>query len=145
MANRVFKHSKRWYFWASIIVRFIGCFLSVAPAVIACLIEFPLLVSNDSDSTLSGLAVAGILIATAPVIRVVFNALKNNTKLLPALVLTIISAIMIFMVACEGNTRIGIMVVAITGSVGNWLAMICGKIYDVWYDLYRHCGEVYVQ
>lgn len=145
MANRVFKHSKRWYFWASVIVRFIGYFLSVVPAVIACLINFPLLVSNNSDSTLSGLAVAGMLIATAPVIRVVFNALKNNTKLLPALVLTLVSAIMIFMVACESDTRVGLMAVAITGTIGNWLALICGKIYDVWYDLYQHCGEVYVQ
>ena len=145
MADRVFKHSKRWYFWASVIVKGIGYFLSVVPAAIVCLIEFPLLVSNDSDSTLSGLAVAVMLIALVPVLRVVFNALKNNTKLLPALVLTVISIIMIFLVACASDTRVGLMSVAITGAIGNWLAMICEKIYDVWYDLYRHCGEVYVQ
>lgn len=145
MANRVFKHSKRWYFWASFIVKLLGIFLSVVPALIACLIEFPLLVSNDSDSTLSGLAVAVMLIALVPVLRVVLNALKNNTKLLPALVLTVISLIMIFMVSCASDTRVGLMSVAITGAIGNWLAMICWKIYDVWYDLYMHCGEVYVQ
>jgi O-antigen/teichoic acid export membrane protein len=145
MADRVFKHSKRWYFWASLIVKIIGYFLSVFPAFIICLIEFPLLVSNDSDSTLSGLAVAVMLIALVPCLRVIFNALKNNTRLLPAIVLSVISLIMLFMVACASDTRVGLMSVAITGAIGNWLAMICWKFYDVWYDLYRHCGEVYVQ
>lgn len=145
MADRVFKHSKRWYFWVSLIVKLIGHFLSIFPALIACLIEFPLLVSNDSDSTLSGLAVAVMIIALVPALRVVFNALKNNTKLLPAIVLTVIASIFIFMCACARETREGLVGVAVTGAIGNWLAIICWKIYDVWYDLYRHCGEVYVQ
>ena len=44
----------------------------------------------------------------------------------------------------ENSTRFGLMVVSITAAVSNVISTVLFKLSSVWDDLFKHCGEIYI-
>lgn len=140
-----FRHSKKWYFWASWIAWVLGAVFCVLPPIVATFANFPMMVTKNTDSTISIFFVLGILIASSVVMQAVVKAFKNNSLLVVAVVLAAVCAVLIAGVKMEKETIEGLAWIAGTASGGVLVAMVCFKLHSVWQDLYRHCGEVYVK
>lgn len=138
-----FKHSKKWYFWAKWIAYIAAWFMAIAPALIATVIAFPAVITHNSDSTVSVLFIVGVIVAVVPVLRVIFLAIKNNTDLIPALILTVVAALFIAIQFAEPSTINGLTGVSITAAIGNIISVVGFKLSAAWDDLYKHCGEIY--
>lgn len=139
-----FRHSKKWYFWAKWIAKILGGVFCVAPALIATVLNFPMMVTRNSDSTVSMAFVFAIMISLFVVLHEVFKSLKNNTLFAVAIILAGFTAVLIGVWVMEKDTIEGLAWVSGSATVGVTLAVICFKLHDMWDDLYKHCGEVYV-
>lgn len=139
------RHSKRWYFWAKIIAKIIAIVMSFLPALIATINMFPDIVVNKAESTISGVFLAVALIAMFPLIFVLWKQIKTpSATMVCTLFLIILSIVFSLMYYAEQDTRLGLMVVSITASVGNIISTIAFKLAHIWDELFKHCGEVYV-
>jgi hypothetical protein len=140
------KHSKQWYFTAKIITKIAGIIFSFLPAVIATLILFPSLVKNDSDSTISGLFMLGVLLGGIPLLSALVKAFKTPSSMFVITTfLTLLAVIFTCMYFAQESTRYGLMVVSICASSGNIVATALFKLSAVYDELFKHCGEVYVK
>lgn len=140
-----FKHSKKWYFWMSLLAKFCGGVFCVAPALIATLLNFPMMVTENVDSTTSIPFVFGIVISLSVVLQVVVKSFKNNSLFAVAVVLAFITAVFICVYYMEKETIKGLAWIAGCGAVGVLIACGCFKLHAIWNELYKHCGEVYVK
>ena len=140
-----FKHTKKWYFWAKWISKFAGYIFLVCPAIIATLINFPMMVTSNVESTISIPFVFAIGISLTVVLQMVIKSFKNDTLFAVAVVLGFICALFIFLYNMEPATIKGMAWVSGTGAVGTIIACGCFKMHSIWDDLYKHCGEVYVK
>lgn len=140
-----FKHSKKWYFWAKWISQISSWAAATIPALIATIIAFPSIVVRDSDSTVSGLFIVGVLVAAVPLLRVLFLAIKNNTDIMPSLILTVIAVLFIAIHFASPETINGLTAVAITAAVGNIASVVGFRLSAMWDDLYKNCGQVYAE
>lgn len=140
------KHSKQWYFTAKIITKIAGIIFSFLPAVIATLILFPSLVKNDSDSTISGLFMLGVLLGGIPLLSALVKAFKTPSSMFVITTfLTLLAVVFTCMYFAQESTRYGLMVVSICASSGNIVATALFKLSAVYDELFKHCGEVYVK
>lgn len=139
-----FRHSKKWYFWASWIARVLGAVLCIAPALVATIIKFPVMVSRNTDSTISLFFVLALVISLAVVLSRVVKAFKSNALLSVAVVLAALAGVFYLGYTMEKETLLGLATVAACGAVGVLLGCGCFKLYDIWHDLYKNCGEVYI-
>ena len=141
----VFRHSKKWYFWASWIAWAVGALFCVLPPIIATIANFPIMVTTNADSTISIFFVLGIMIALSVVLQMVIKAFKQSALLSVAVVL----AALCFVFSCgynmEKETLFGLAWIAGAGAAGVLVAIGCFKLYAIWHDLYENCGEVYVK
>ncbi len=140
-----FKHSKKWYFWMSLLAKFCGGVFCVAPALIATLLNFPMMVTENVDSTISIPFVFGIVISLSVVLQVVVKSFKNNTLFAVAVVLAFITAVFICVYYMEKETIKGLAWIAGCGAVGVLIACGFFKLHSIWNNLYQHCGEVYIK
>lgn len=140
-----FRHSKKWYFWAKWIAMGAGYIFLVCPAIIATLINFPMMVTSNVDSTISIPFVFAIVLSLTVVLQMVIKSFKNDTLFAVAVVLAFICAIFAFIYKMEPDTIKGLAIVAGTGAGGTLIACGCFKMYHIFDDLYRHCGEVYIK
>jgi hypothetical protein len=140
-----FKHTKKWYFWAKVLSKIAGYIMCVCPALIATIINFPLMVTENVESTISIPFVIAIMISLAVVLQAVLKAFKNNALIAVVVVLAFITAVFICVYHMEQTTIKGLAWVSGCGAVGVMIACGCFKLHSVWDDLYKHCGEVYVK
>lgn len=140
-----FKHTKKWYFWAKWLAKAAGCIFLVCPALLATLINFPMMVTENVDSTVSIPFVFAIIIALTVVLQAVIKAFKNNTLFTVAVVLACVTGVFICVYNMEQATIKGFAWVAGSGAVGTLIACGCFKAHEVLDDLYKHCGEVYIK
>jgi hypothetical protein len=139
------RHSKRWYFWAKLIAKTVAVVMSFLPALIATIVMFPDIVVKKSESTLSGVFLAVSLIAMFPLMFVLWKQIKTpSATMICTLMLVILAVVFSLMYYAEQSTRLGLMVVSITASAGNIISTIAFKLAHVWDDLFKHCGEVYI-
>lgn len=138
-----FRHSKKWYFYAKWIARISAWGFAIVPALIATVIAFPAVVTSDSNSTVSVLFIIGVIVAAVPLLRVVLLAIKNNTDIIPALVLTVVAVLFIAVQFAEPSTINGLTGISVTAAIGNLVSVVGFKLYKVWDDLYKNCGEIY--
>ncbi len=141
----VFRHSKKWYFWASWIAWAVGAVFCVLPPLVATVANFPIMVTKNADSTVSIFFVIGVLIASAVIMQAVVKAFKNNALLSVAIILSAICAILIAGYYMEKTTIKGLAWIAGSAAVGVLIAMACFKLHHIWNDLYKNCGEVYIK
>ena len=140
-----FKHSKKWYFWASWIAWALGAIFCVAPSLTATIVNFPMMVTTNASSTISIFFVIGIVIALAVVSQSVVKSFKNNALLSVSVVLSAVTAVFVCGSFMEKETMEGLAWVAGSGAVGVLCAIGCFKLHAIWHDLYENCGEVYVK
>ena len=140
-----FKHSKKWYFWAKWISKIIGGTLCVLPALIATILNFPIMVTKNADSTVSLFFVIATIISCSALLAIVIKSFKDNSTLSISVVLALITLVFVFVYKMEKSTIKGLAWVSGTAACGVVLAMLCFKLHDMWDDLYKHCGEVYVK
>lgn len=119
--------------------------MCVFPALIATIINFPLMVTENVESTISIPFVIAIMISLAVVLQAVLKAFKNNALIAVVVVLAFITAVFICVYHMEQTTIKGLAWVSGCGAVGVMIACGCFKLHSVWDDLYKHCGEVYVK
>ena len=139
-----FKHSKKWYFWASWIAWAVGALCCVLPPFIATIQNFPMMVTKNTDSTISIFFVLGIMIALTVVLQKVVKAFKDNAMLSVAVVLGALCVIFTCGYNMEKSTLAGLAWIAGAGAGGVLVGLACFKIHAIWHDLYKNCGEVYV-
>jgi uncharacterized membrane protein AbrB (regulator of aidB expression) len=140
----VFKHSKKWYFWASCIAWAVGALLCLLPPILATIINFPMMVTKNTDSTVSIFFILGILIAVAVVFQSVVKAFKDNTLLSVFVVLVAITAVLIAGYNMEKETILGLIKVSCSAAGGTLFGLVSFKLHHFWNDLYKNCGEVYL-
>ena len=138
-----FRHSKRWYFYAKIIAKVLGVLFAFVPAVVAVLCNFPIMVTKNSESTVSMLFIAGVLIASVALLYFVAKTVKKNPFLLIIASLTIITVILIGVYFMEKDTILGLAWVAGSATCGCVLSCVCFSLNKMWDDLYKNCGEIY--
>ena len=140
------KHSKKWYFWAKIIAKAMGILLSFAPALIATVSLFPSLVTTNSNSTISGLFMLGVLLGGIPLLSALIKAFKTPSSMFVITTfLTLLAVIFTCMYFAQESTRYGLMIVSICASGGNIVATALFKLSQIYDELWKHCGEVYVK
>lgn len=140
-----FKHSKKWYFWASWIAWAAGTLFCVLPPFIMTIAKFPVMVTKNTNSTISIFFVIGIIIALSCIMRSVIKAFKDNALLSVSVVLAAITAVFVCGYHMEKETLLGLSYVSGTGCIGVLIGMVFFKLHDIWKDLYKNCGEVYVK
>lgn len=140
-----FKHSKKWYFRAKWIAKILGCLFCFLPPLIATLINFPVMVTANSNSTVSIVFVLAIGISLAVLLQYVVKAFKTNALLSVAVVLAFITAIFACVYFMQKQTIKGLAWVAGCGALGVLIAAGCFALHHTWDDLYKNCGEVYVK
>lgn len=140
----VFRHSKRWYFWASWIAWAVGVLLCFLPPLIATIANFPMMVTKNAESTVSMVFVLGLIMSASLLILLVVKAFKQNAALSVAVVLALLCAVFVLGYNIEKETLLGLAWVAGSGAVGTLLGQVCFKVHAVWQDLYKNCGEVYI-
>jgi hypothetical protein len=139
-----FRHSKKWYFWAKWIAKILGGVFCVAPALLATVLNFPMMVTKNTDSTVSIVFIFAILISSFVVLHAMYKSFKNNTLLSVSLILAVLCGVFICVWLMEKDTIKGFAWVSGCAAVGTLFAVVCFKLHDMWDDLYKHCGEVYV-
>ncbi len=139
----IFKHSKRWYFIAQLIAAALGVFFAVVPAFIATIINFPIMVTNNAESTVSMLFVVALLLSSVALLYFVIKTMKNNPFLIIIAALTVVTFVLLGVYNAEQSTILGLTWVAGTATVGCVFSAICFALHKAWRDLYMHCGEIY--
>ena len=140
-----FRHSKNWYFLAKIIAKVLAVILCFLPALIATLEMFPEIVVKKPESTISGLFLSVLLISIFPLIFVLYKQVKTpSATILCTFMLIVLAVVFSLMYYAEESTRLGLMVVSITAAVSNVISTVLFKLSAMWDELFRHCGEVYV-
>lgn len=119
--------------------------MCVCPALIATIINFPLMVTENVESTLSIPFAFAIMISLSVVLQAVLKAFKNNTLFAVSVVLAFITAVFICVYQMEKETIKGFAWVSGIGAFGVLCAVGFFKLHALWDDLYKHCGEVYVK
>lgn len=140
-----FKHTKKWYFWAKWIAKAAGYIMCVCPALIATLCCFPMMVTENADSTISIPFVFAIVLSLSVVLQAVIKSFQNNTLFAVAVVLAFLTVLLICLYNMEPVTIKGLAWVAGSGAVGTLFGCVGFKLHDIWNDLYENCGEVYVK
>ncbi len=138
-----FKHSKRWYFFASLFAKLGAYAFCVCPPLIAAIVNFPIMITKNSDSTVSIAFIIAVVISLAVVLQAVIKAFKNNGLLAVAVILALVAGVLVCVYNMEKSTIEGLAWVAGCGAVGILIAIGLFKLHDVWNNLYQHCGEVY--
>lgn len=119
--------------------------MCVCPALIATLCSFPMMVTENAESTISIPFMFAIMLSLAVVLQMVMKSFKNDTLFAVAVVLAFVTALFIFVYNMEKETIRGFAWVAGSGAVGTLIACAAFKMHDVWDELYKNCGEVYLQ
>lgn len=140
-----FKHTKKWYFWAKWISKIAGYIFCVCPALVATIINFPVMVTENVDSTISIPFIFAIMISLIVVLQAVIKSFKNSALFSVSIVLAFIMGVFICVYNMEQTTIKGLAWVSGCGAVGVLCACGCFKLHALWDDLYKHCGEVYVK
>ena len=140
----VFRHSKKWYFWAGWIAWAVGVLFCILPPLIATIANFPMMVTKNADSTVSLVFVLALMMSASFLILIVIKAFKQNAALSVAVVLGVLCAVFVLCYNMEKQTFAGLAWVAGSGAVGTVLGQIAFKIRDIWHDLYKNCGEVHI-
>lgn len=140
-----FKHSKKWYFRAKWIAKILGCLFSFLPPLIATLINFPMMVSTNANSTISIVFFLAIGISLSVLVHYVVKSFKNNALFSVAVVLLGITAIFMCTYFMQKDTIKGLAWVSGSAAFGILIATSCFALYNMWNDLYKNCGEVYVK
>jgi hypothetical protein len=104
-----------------------------------------MMVTSNSDSTISIPFVFAIIISLTVVLQIVIKSFKNDTLFAVAVVLAFMTAVFVCMYHMEKATIEGLAWVAGCGAVGTMIACGCFKLHDLWDELYKHCGEVWVK
>lgn len=138
-----FKHSKRWYFFAQLITAVLGVLFAFIPAVIAVIVNFPVMVTKNSDSTVSMLFIVALLIAAIALLYFVVKVMKKNPFLIIISALAIITLVLLGVYHMEKDTILGLCYVAATATGGCVISAICFALHKMWRDLYENCGQVY--
>lgn len=138
-----FKHSRKWYFFASLIAASLGVLFAIIPALVALLINFPVMVTKNSESTVSMLFVVSLTVPAIAFLYFIIKTLKNNPFLIIVAALLIITLLLCGVYQMEKQTIFGLFCVAATETVGCIFTSICFGLYKLWYSLYQHCGQVY--
>lgn len=139
------KHSKRWYFWAKIICKGAGIACAFLPALISTLFMFPNIVVTETKSTISGVAVLAGLFALIPLISVFLKAIKTpSTSLVTVIILILLASVFTALYYAQESTRYGLMIVSLVAAISNVIAAVLFKVASMMDDLFKHCGEVYV-
>ena len=140
-----FKHTKKWYFWAKWIAKVAGYIMCVCPALIATLCSFPMMVTENADSTISIPFVFAIVLSLSVVLHGVIKSFQDNTLFAVAVVLAFLTVLLICLYNMEPVTIKGLAWVAGSGAVGTLFGCVGFKLHDIWNDLYENCGEVYIK
>ena len=141
----IVKHSKKWYFWAKIIAKVAGFFFAFVPAFLAAIIMFPTIVVKETASTVSGVMTMASMFAIVPLVAVFIKNIKTpSASLVTTFLLIVVSAVFTAVYYAENSTRFGLMVVSITAAVSNVISTVLFKLSSVWDDLFKHCGEIYI-
>lgn len=140
-----FKHTKKWYFWAKWIAKAAGYIMCVCPALIATLCSFPMMVTENADSTISIPFVFAIVLSLSVVLHGAIKSFQDNTLFAVAVVLAFLTVLLICLYNMEPVTIKGLAWVAGSGAVGTLFGCVCFKLHDIWNDLYENCGEVYIK
>ena len=139
------RHSKNWYFWAKVIAKLLAVIFCFLPALIATLEMFPDIVVKNPESTISGLFISVLLIAIFPLVFVLYKQIKTpSATMFCTFMLIVLAAVFSLMYYAEESTRLGLMVVSITAAASNIISTILFRLSAMWDELFRHCGEVYV-
>ena len=139
------RHTKHWYFWAKVIAKILAVILCFLPALIATLEMFPEIVVKKPESTISGLFLSVLLISIFPLVFVLYKQVKTpSATMLCTFMLIVLAVVFSLMYYAEESTRLGLMVVSITAALSNVISTVLFKLSAMWDDLYRHCGEVYI-
>lgn len=138
-----FRHSKRWYFYANIIACVLGVIFSFVPALIATLVNFPVMVTKNNESTISMLFIVILLIGATGLLYLLAKTVKKNPFLLVIVFLIMLTVILIGVYNMEKETIYGLCWVAGSASIGCVLSCICFSLHKMWYDLYKNCGQIY--
>ena len=140
-----FRHSKRWYFWAKIIAKVFAVIFCFLPALIATIKMFPDIVVKKPESTLSGMFLGVLLISMFPLVFVTYKQIKTpSATMMCTGMLIVLAVVFSLMYYAEESTRLGLMVVSITAASSNIISTILFKLSAMWDELFKHCGEVYV-
>lgn len=138
-----FKHSRKWYFWASLIAAALGVLFAIIPAVVAILINFPVMVTKNSDSTVSMLFVVALIVPAIVLLYFVIKTLKTNPFLIIVVALLIVTLLLSAVYKMEQQTILGLCNVAATETIGCGFTAVCFGLYKIWHSLYENCGQVY--
>lgn len=138
-----FKHSKKWYFWMRNLLWAVGGLFAVLPALISAIINFPVMVTSNGESTLSMFFVFALLIALVVVMWGMGKAFKNNTYVTVVVVLAVITALFVGIYFMEKETILGFAWVAGCAAVGNLIACILFKVAAMLDEQYKNCGEIF--
>ena len=119
--------------------------MCVCPALIATLCSFPMMVTENAESTISIPFLFAIMFSLAVLPQMVMKSFKNDTLFAVAVVLAFVTALFIFVYNMEKETIRGFAWVAGSGTVGTLFGCVGFKLHDIWNDLYENCGEVYIK
>lgn len=140
-----FKHSKKWYFVAKIIAKMLGCLFCFLPPLIATFINFPIMVSTNANSTISIVFFLAVGVSLSVLIHYVVKSFKDNALFSVAIVLVGVTAVFMCAYFMEKSTIKGLAWVSGSAAFGILIANACFALYNMWNDLYKNCGEVYVK
>ena len=119
--------------------------MCVCPALIATLCSFPMMVTENADSTISIPFVFAIVLSLSVVLHGVIKSFQDNTLFAVAVVLAFLTVLLICLYNMEPVTIKGLAWVAGSGAVGTLFGCVGFKLHDIWNDLYENCGEVYIK
>lgn len=135
------KHSKEWYYRARFVAYWLGMALCVVPTLIAGILELPVIVVKEAESTLSGVFVVVVVAAALPLFKALMKLLKSPNA---AVICWILFALMLLADNMQPQTIHGLTIVFLTAALGNTLGVICFKLSKEFEKLWEGCGQVAV-
>jgi glucose-6-phosphate-specific signal transduction histidine kinase len=86
-----------------------------------------------------------LLISMFPLVFVAYKQIKTpSATMMCTGMLIVLAVVFSLMYYAEESTRLGLMVVSITAASSNIISTILFKLSAMWDELFKHCGEVYV-
>ena len=138
-----FKHSKKWYFWASIIVHIFAVMFAALPAIVATVVQFPVWVTKDSNSTVSFIFIFALLVSLIAVLYFAVKVIKKYPYIVVIIALSAITAVLLCGYYMQKETLLALCIVAACATIGNIIACILFASGKALWNLYKHCGQIY--